>query len=68
MIRPEQAAMVAAHAYDLRAAKKLGIRTIYVHRKSEDLDEDMDQVRAEVDMFVDGTKPEAGLAELAERL
>ena len=68
MVRPEQAAMVAAHAYDLRAAKKLGMRTIYIHRKTEDLDEDMDQVRAGVDMFVDGTKPEAGLAELADRL
>lgn len=30
--------MVAAHIYDLRAAAKLGMRTIYVRRLDEDLD------------------------------
>ncbi len=68
MVRPDQTAMVAAHAYDLRAAKKLGLRTVYIHRNTEDLGEDMEQVRTEVDMFVDGTKPGGGLTELAERL
>ncbi|PPQ89822.1 hypothetical protein CVT25_007523 [Psilocybe cyanescens] len=35
---PESCAMVAAHIYDLRAAAKLGMRTIYVRRLDEDLD------------------------------
>ncbi|KAJ7164979.1 haloacid dehalogenase [Mycena filopes] len=47
----------AAHAYDLRAAAKIGMKTIYVHRTTEDLDEDMDQIRTEFDAFVDGTTP-----------
>ena len=28
--------MVAAHIYDLRAAAKLGMRTIYIRRPTED--------------------------------
>ncbi|KAL1740331.1 HAD-like domain-containing protein [Schizophyllum fasciatum] len=52
---PSEAVMVAAHAYDLRAAAKLGIRTIYLRRTTEDPTEDMDAVRSDVDHFVDGT-------------
>jgi len=33
---PQKAAMVAAHIYDLRAAAKVGLRTIYVPRPGED--------------------------------
>lgn len=73
--------MVAAHAYDLRAAKEVyvlflflfpflfptifydgllvtqscsgsGMRTVYVHRSTEDVDEDMDVVRRDVDLFL----------------
>ncbi|KAF8208306.1 haloacid dehalogenase [Mycena galopus ATCC 62051] len=47
--------MVAAHAYDLRAAAKIGMKTIYIHRNTEDVDEDMDLIRTEFDAFVDGT-------------
>ena len=32
---------VAAHAYDLRSAKELGIETVYIQRWTEDPDEDM---------------------------
>ncbi|KAL5532703.1 hypothetical protein ACEPAF_4477 [Sanghuangporus sanghuang] len=35
-VKPEQCAMVAAHIYDLRAAAKLGMRTIYIRRPTED--------------------------------
>ena len=34
-VRPEQAMMVAAHAYDLAAAAQLGIRTAFVRRPQE---------------------------------
>jgi len=58
--------MVAAHAYDLRAAAKLGMKTIYVQRITEDPDEDMDQVKTDVDIFIDGTDERVGLLKLAE--
>lgn len=35
---PQNCAMVAAHIYDLRAAAKVGMRTVYVRRPGEDLD------------------------------
>ena len=33
---PENCAMVAAHIYDLQAAAKNGMKTVYVHRPLED--------------------------------
>lgn len=62
--------MVAAHAYDLRAAKKVGMRTVYIHRSTEDPLEDMGVVRAEFDYFIDGTDGSStcGLIALADAL
>ncbi|GAA2442758.1 haloacid dehalogenase type II [Agromyces soli] len=56
--RPDRILMVAAHAWDLRAAQAAGMRTAYVHRPVGDPPRDTDtfDVRAE------------GLLELAERL
>ncbi|WVR04090.1 haloacid dehalogenase, type II [Kwoniella sp. DSM 27419] len=68
---PYQVAMVAAHAYDLRAAKEVGMRTIYIQRDTEDPDEDMERIKAEVDLFVDGrtaTGSQGGLNHLAALL
>ncbi|CAI7619870.1 unnamed protein product [Penicillium pancosmium] len=36
---PSEAVMVAAHAYDLRAAKEVGMKTIYIKRWTDDRDE-----------------------------
>ncbi|OOF96638.1 hypothetical protein ASPCADRAFT_506273 [Aspergillus carbonarius ITEM 5010] len=63
-VEPDEAVMVAAHAYDLRAAKGVGMRTVYIYRDTEDLDEDMGVVRREVDVFLDGEGPLGQLAEL----
>ncbi|KAI0409617.1 HAD-like protein [Xylaria palmicola] len=52
-VRPEQAVMVAAHAYDLRAARAVGMRTVYVHRWTDDASEDMQLVRRENEHFLD---------------
>lgn len=49
---PARALMVAAHAYDLRAARKVGMRTAYVRRWTEDTREDMVAVRRDVDCFL----------------
>ncbi|EKM60182.1 uncharacterized protein PHACADRAFT_203446 [Phanerochaete carnosa HHB-10118-sp] len=35
-VTPAQCCMVAAHAYDVRAAGALGVRTVYVRRETED--------------------------------
>ncbi|KAJ5872389.1 Haloacid dehalogenase type II [Penicillium soppii] len=52
-LQPEEVVLVAAHAYDLRGAKKCGLRTVYVHRWTDDIDENMDEVRGEFDAFLD---------------
>lgn len=64
---PEEAVMIAAHSYDLRAASKLGIRTIYVQRITEDPTEDREAVRNDVDFFVDGING-GGLGAVADIL
>ncbi|PWY92566.1 haloacid dehalogenase [Aspergillus heteromorphus CBS 117.55] len=66
-IAPEEAVMVAAHAYDLRAAKRVGMRTVYIRRETEDLDEDMDVVREGVDVFLEEGEGKGGpLKQLAD--
>lgn len=52
-LKPEEVVMVAAHAYDLRGAKECGMKTIYIHRWTDDVDENMENVRTEVDVFLD---------------
>jgi hypothetical protein len=45
------------------------MRTIYIHRDTEDPEEDMDQIRADVDLFLDGTRStgaKGGLLALAD--
>ncbi|KAL0940133.1 haloacid dehalogenase [Colletotrichum truncatum] len=51
-LQAEQVVMVAAHAYDLRAAKQLGMKTIYIHRWTDDIDEDTEEVEKEFDVFL----------------
>lgn len=36
-VSAQQCAMVAAHIYDLRAAAKHGLKTVYVRRSTEDV-------------------------------
>ncbi|GAA5971889.1 hypothetical protein JCM11641_001558 [Rhodosporidiobolus odoratus] len=69
-IKPEDALMVAAHAYDLRAAAAVGMKTAYIQRWTEDPLEDMQKVARDSDVFVDGRggSPEVGLAALARML
>lgn len=46
------------------------MKTIYVERKTEDLNEDMKQVQDDVDFFIDGTvgDEKCGFGELADIL
>lgn len=60
--RPEETVMVACHAYDNRGAKAVGMRTVYVRRWTDDVNEDMAVVRGEDDEFLD----EGGMQGLVE--
>jgi 2-haloalkanoic acid dehalogenase type II len=51
--KPEQCVQVAAHAYDVRGAKEAGMRTVYIHRWSDDVNEDMEIVKGENDFFLE---------------
>lgn len=66
-VEPSQCAQVAAHLYDLKAAKGLGFQTVYVEREEEEEKEEMRQAREEgyVDMWI-GLESE-GLLEVARR-
>lgn len=52
-LKPEEVVLVAAHAYDLRGAQSVGLRTVYIHRWTDDIDEDMEKVKTEFDAFLD---------------
>lgn len=69
-VKTEECIMVAAHAYDLRAAKEAGMKTIYVRRMTEDVGEDFDKIEEDVDLFLDGRdgSAECGIAALAAML
>lgn len=69
-LKGEECVMVAAHAYDLRAAKEVGFKTVYIERWTEDGEEDMDVVKGECDKFVDGRggNEVCGLARVASLL
>ncbi|KAF5009212.1 hypothetical protein FDECE_4577 [Fusarium decemcellulare] len=60
---PDEVVMVAAHAYDLRAAKKCGMKTVYIHRWTDDVDEDMEKVKQEFDVFLEGMEELPGIIE-----
>ena len=51
--KPEECVLVAAHAYDVRGAKEAGMRTVYVHRWTDDIREDMEVVKGENDVFLE---------------
>ncbi|KAJ5490358.1 Haloacid dehalogenase type II [Penicillium expansum] len=52
-LRPEEVVLVAAHAYDLRGAQNCGLRTVYIHRWTDDINEDMEVVKTEFDAFLE---------------
>ncbi|CAL5866493.1 uncharacterized protein PFLUO_LOCUS701 [Penicillium psychrofluorescens] len=52
-LQPEEVVLVAAHAYDLRGAQSVGMKTIYVHRWTDDIDEDMLKVKNEFGVFLE---------------
>lgn len=63
-LKPEEIAMVAAHEYDLDAAKTHGMKTIYIDRETEDILVDKSTLQGRFDMFVGS----GGLVQLAKQL
>jgi 2-haloalkanoic acid dehalogenase type II len=64
-VKPEESVMVAAHAYDVRGAKQAGMRTVYIYRWTDDINEDMEVVKKENDFFLeDMTELTAVIAKL----
>jgi 2-haloalkanoic acid dehalogenase type II len=66
-LEPKDCIMLASHLYDLEAAKKVGMKTVYVHRDTEDvgiaIEEDMDAGGHEfdyVDSYCDGREGQDG--------
>ena len=55
-LKPEETVQVAAHVADTRGAKVAGMRTVYVHRWSDDIHEDMEVVKGENDAFLEDMK------------
>ncbi|KAH7339010.1 haloacid dehalogenase [Rhizoctonia solani] len=62
-LKPEEVAMVAAHEWDLGAARKEGLRTIYIERWTEDRGVDRNSLRDKFDLYIN----EGGIVELARR-
>ncbi len=53
---PEECVTVAAHASDLRGAKAVGMRTVYVRRWTDDVREDQEVVKGENDEYLGDMK------------
>lgn len=52
-VKPEESVMVAAHAYDVRGGREAGMKTIYIHRWTDDIKEDVERVKGENDFFLE---------------
>jgi 2-haloalkanoic acid dehalogenase type II len=55
-LSPEQCVTVAAHAYDLRGAKAVGMKTVYVYRWTDDVLEDQEIIKGENDAYLNDMK------------
>ena len=71
-LQPGECALVAAHLSDLQAAKRCGLRTVYVQRKREEAwsKDKVSEAWTEgwVDLWVESGEGEGGLVEVARRL
>jgi 2-haloacid dehalogenase len=65
-VKPEECALVAAHLYDLKAAKALGFYAIYVERPLEEKNPELRDGEKIPDMWI--KEDENGFITLAERL
>ncbi|MCJ1450341.1 hypothetical protein MMC28_000672 [Mycoblastus sanguinarius] len=64
-VKPGESVIVAAHAYDVRGGKEAGMKTVYIHRWTDDIKEDMEVIKGENDFFLEDM---TSLAEVIGRL
>jgi 2-haloacid dehalogenase len=55
-LKPEECVTVAAHTSDLRGAKAVGMKTVYVRRWTDDVWEDQEVIRGENDAYLEDMK------------
>lgn len=60
--QPQDCVMVAAHEYDLRGAREAGMKTVYVYRWTDDVNEDQEVIRTDNDAYLEG------MSELSETI
>ncbi|KAF2439609.1 hypothetical protein P171DRAFT_525450 [Karstenula rhodostoma CBS 690.94] len=66
--KPNEGVKVAAHAWDLRGTKEVEIKTVYTRRWTDDVEEDMDALREELDGVLDVMEGPLGEIQLLNRL
>lgn len=64
-LRPDECVMVAAHAWDTRGGKEVGMKTVYVKRWTDDTKEDWERAKTEFDIYLEGME---GLADAVDEL
>ncbi|MCJ1381002.1 hypothetical protein MMC17_004111 [Xylographa soralifera] len=64
-VKPEESVMVAAHTSDVRGGREAGMKTVYIHRWTDDINEDMEVIKKENDFFLEDM---TSLAEVIGRL
>jgi 2-haloalkanoic acid dehalogenase type II len=55
-LQPEECVTVAAHASDLRGAKAVGMKTVYVRRWKDDILEDQELIKRENDAYLESMR------------
>ena len=55
-LQAEECVTVAAHASDLRGAKAVGMKTVYVRRWTDDVREDQEAIKRENDAYLEGMR------------
>ena len=51
-LKPDECVMVAAHTSDLKGAKGVGMKTVYVYRWTDDINEDQEEIRRKNDAYL----------------
>jgi len=52
-LRADECVTVAAHTSDLRGARAVGMKTVYVRRRTDDIREDQEVIRSENDAYLE---------------
>jgi 2-haloalkanoic acid dehalogenase type II len=63
--KPEECVMVAAHVSDVRGARGVGMRTVYIKRATDDIHEDLRNIDNEFDAVLDSMQ---GLTEAVKNI